>query len=42
MAKIIKCERCDEVLKPERVIWLELSNNGGKYYIKIPKGQESQ
>jgi hypothetical protein len=26
------CQRCGEVLKDERVVWLELSNTDGKYY----------
>jgi hypothetical protein len=38
----ICCERCDEELNPERVVWLELSNTDGKYYKNIPEGHISQ
>ena len=38
----IRCERCEEVLKPDNVIWLELSNTNGKYYACVPDGHISQ
>jgi hypothetical protein len=44
-----RCERCGEVLKDKRVVWLELSNTDGKYYEinelterSIPEGHVSQ
>jgi hypothetical protein len=40
--EIIICERCGEVLVPERTKWLELSITDGNYYEKIPEGHESQ
>lgn len=40
--KVIKCERCGEVLQPERVVWLELSITDGKYYFTLPEDHESQ
>ena len=48
MAKIrkkmntIRCERCNEILNPKRVVWLELSETDGRYYKKIPEGHISQ
>jgi hypothetical protein len=43
------CQRCGEVLVPERVVWLELSNTDGNYYKideltqrSIPEGHISQ
>jgi hypothetical protein len=36
------CERCGEVLKPNRIVWLELSQNKGKYYTTLPEGHISQ
>jgi hypothetical protein len=38
----IRCERCGEVLKPDKVVWLEHSNTNGKYYRKLPPGHISQ
>jgi len=38
----IRCERCNEVLNPNRVVWLELSMTDGKYHHEIPKGHNSQ
>jgi hypothetical protein len=38
----IRCERCNEVLKPEMVIWLELSITDGKYYANFPEGHITQ
>jgi hypothetical protein len=40
--QVIRCERCDEILDPKRVKWLELSITDGKYYKVIPTGHESQ
>ena len=42
--QIIRCERCGEILKPETVVWLELSITDGKYYPvnKFPEGHKSQ
>lgn len=44
-----KCERCGEILNPDKVVWLELSNTDDLYYeIKdlseksIPEGHISQ
>ena len=42
MIEVIRCERCEEVLKPERVVWLEFSNTDGKYYKELPEGHISQ
>ena len=39
---IIRCERCGEVLLPEKVKWLELSITDGNYYETIPEGHKSQ
>ncbi|MFA5151287.1 MAG: hypothetical protein WC554_01880 [Clostridia bacterium] len=39
---IIRCERCGEILKPEKVIWLEFSNTDSNYYVQIPKKHISQ
>lgn len=36
------CERCGETLKPERVVWLELSNTDGNYYKEVPTTHISQ
>lgn len=38
----IKCEKCGEILKPDTVVWLELSITDGKYYKNLPEGHESQ
>lgn len=38
----IRCERCGEVLNPERAKWLELSNTDGNYYVEIPSTHVSQ
>jgi len=41
--EIIRCERCGEILQPERVMWLELSNTDGRYYYcGFPIGHLSQ
>lgn len=43
MANVIKCERCEEVLNPKKVKWLELSQTDGNYYVdKLPVGHISQ
>lgn len=42
MEQIIRCERCNEVLNPNRAVWLELSITDGKYYRELPEGHESQ
>ncbi|MFA5420252.1 MAG: hypothetical protein WC341_17495 [Bacteroidales bacterium] len=42
MSEIIRCERCGEILKPERIVWLELSQTDGKYYKDVPGGHVSQ
>jgi hypothetical protein len=39
---IIRCERCGEILKPGREVWLELSQTDGKYYKELPGGHTSQ
>lgn len=36
------CEKCGESLKPEHIVWLELSTTDGHYYRKLPQGHESQ
>jgi len=36
----IKCEKCGEVLKT--IVWLELSQTDGRYYVEIPPGHVSQ
>jgi hypothetical protein len=38
----IRCERCGEILNPDRAVWLELSQTDGKYYVEIPKDHVSQ
>jgi hypothetical protein len=40
--KKIRCEKCNEVLNPKKVVYLELSNTDGKYYETIPEGHVSQ
>lgn len=40
--EVIKCEKCGEVLKANKVKWLELSSTDGNYYVTIPKDHESQ
>lgn len=40
--QVIRCEKCNEVLEPKRVKWLELSETDGNYYTTIPKGHKSQ
>jgi hypothetical protein len=41
--EVIRCERCNEVLKPNKAVWLELSNTDGMYYHhEVPKGHVSQ
>ena len=39
---LIICERCGEILLPNRVKYLELSITDGNYYKKLPEGHESQ
>ncbi len=39
---VIRCERCGEILNPERVVWLELSQTDGNYYVEVPGGHTSQ
>ena len=39
---IIRCEKCNEVLRPEKIKWLELSNTDGNYYVEIPDGHQTQ
>ena len=41
-ANIIRCERCNEILNPAAVVWLELSQTNGRYYVTLPKGHVSQ
>lgn len=37
------CELCNEPLKAENIVWMELSNTDGLYYRdEIPKGHKSQ
>jgi len=38
----IRCERCGEILKPDKAVWLEFSQTDGKYYKAIPIGHISQ
>jgi hypothetical protein len=38
----VRCERCGEVLREEKIIWLELSQTDGRYYNEIPEGHVSQ
>jgi len=38
----IRCTRCDEVLNPKKVVWRDLSNTDGKYYIDCPEDHISQ
>ena len=40
--KTLRCQRCNEILNPDHVVWLELSNTDGKYYKKIPNDHVSQ
>jgi len=42
--QVIRCEKCNEILKPETTVWLELSNTDGKYYPdgQLPEGHISQ
>jgi hypothetical protein len=47
--RIEYCQRCGEKLKPQRIVWLELSNTDGNYYEideltqrSIPEGHKSQ
>lgn len=37
-----RCERCNERLNPETVVWLELSQTDGRYYRTLPRGHKSQ
>lgn len=37
----IRCERCNEILKPETAKSLEYSNTDGNYYVEVPEGHES-
>jgi hypothetical protein len=36
------CTRCEKVLNPDKIKWLELSQTDGKYYEEVPPGHESQ
>ena len=38
----IRCERCGELLKPDKAVWLEFSQTDGKYYKAVPSGHVSQ
>ena len=38
----IRCTKCNEILTSKKIIWLELSNTDGNYYIVIPNGHISQ
>jgi hypothetical protein len=38
----IRCERCSEILNPDKVIWLEYSQTDGKYYKELPEDHVSQ
>jgi hypothetical protein len=40
--KKIYCERCKEVLKPDRIVWLEYSQTDQKYYRVLPEEHLSQ
>lgn len=42
--QVIRCERCNEKLNPNKVVWLELSITDGNYYTpeKFPSEHESQ
>jgi hypothetical protein len=40
--KIIKCERCKEVLDNKTAKWLELSQTDGNYYTTLPVNHISQ
>lgn len=40
--RIQHCQRCGETLKPQRIVWLELSITDGNYYEELPDGHESQ
>jgi hypothetical protein len=44
MKEIIRCERCNEILKPDLIVWLELSITDNNYYTEntFPKNHESQ
>lgn len=38
-----KCTRCGDIIKGNRIKWLELSNTDGNYYgTKLPNGHLSQ
>ena len=39
---IHRCENCERVLEETKIVWLELSQTDGKYYLEIPKGHVSQ
>lgn len=41
---VIRCERCNEKLNPDKAVWLELSITDGKYYPTncFPKDHDSQ
>ncbi len=40
--KTERCENCGEVLKSEKIVWLELSLTDGNYYKEIPENHKSQ
>lgn len=40
--KNLKCEKCNQILDPKKIKWLELSNTDGHYYVTIPENHISQ
>lgn len=39
----VRCERCGEVLHPDRIVWIELSSTDARFYPNgIPVGHVSQ
>jgi len=38
----VRCERCEKLLDPKNIVWLELSCNDENYYETLPAGHESQ
>ena len=38
----IRCTKCKEILTSKKIVWLELSNSDGNYYVEIPDGHISQ
>lgn len=41
-SKVIKCEKCGEVLNEKKAKWLELSQTDGNYYTTLPSRHISQ